>query len=373
MVPCRLPDELQTLLGRIAEWQGTRPGCGCAARRSTRSPGRRRRSRGTSAAGEAPGFQAEAHRPPAATEQGARGGSRGSEYDEDMRLRNSVEWVRRGKAKLYVLTETADSDYRARFAWQGRPTAEDAAYFPNPDSDISAVDTGTASPTCTTAERLGSEECRAGQAGRRLEPSRLHCRKRSCHRRQRDLFFQTLRHEVQHDADKHRGHTLSHGIRAAVTPEEEEFQTALREYKTEYRAHSYQGGPPTSRCPAHALPGTAVGPSGSWRSSSTSAPTIPRSRPRWAAASQRPSTSTSSLRPTPTRTLTARVSTSTTRSASTTCTRPCAKSAEHGSVNDNAVVEVLRAARHSRSPTSPISGQAAKAWTPRRRPLCCAT
>src|SRR5581483_9351467 len=56
------------------------------------------------------------------------------------------------------------------------------------------------------------------------------------------LFFQTLRHEVQHGADRHRGPALSSGIAAAVSPEAVEFQKALREYKTEYRAYSYQGG-----------------------------------------------------------------------------------------------------------------------------------
>src|SRR5581483_3758277 len=53
---------------------------------------------------------------------------------EDVRLRNSVDWVRRGKAKLFVLTETPDREYRARFFLRGgKPTARDATFFPKPN------------------------------------------------------------------------------------------------------------------------------------------------------------------------------------------------------------------------------------------------
>jgi hypothetical protein len=174
----------------------------------------------------------------------------GSRSDKNVRVRNSVEWVNRGKARLYVLTETADRDYRAKvlLRQQGKElTVNDATYFPNPSSGQGWV--GEEPPT---PARYNTESA--------TDPGNVVLNKRIKGWNERGYiavtedgsadpasFYQTLRHEVQHDADKFREPELSDLVdeaRAEDDPVEELFQTALRMYKTEYRAHSYQGGEP---------------------------------------------------------------------------------------------------------------------------------
>ncbi len=167
----------------------------------------------------------------------------GSRFGRDTRLRNSVEWVRRGRTPLYVLTETADREYRAKLLLGREVTAQDATYFPDPNSGRGAVGHGTAKThmynpadamdrTNVVVNKRINGWNTAGYIALTENGTDS-----------RELFFQTLRHEVQHAADKHRGPQLSLGVDTAVTPEEQEFQQALRRYKTEYRAHSYQDGP----------------------------------------------------------------------------------------------------------------------------------
>lgn len=165
---------------------------------------------------------------------------------QDVRLRNSVDWVRRGKAKLYVLTETADREYRARFLLGRKPTDKEATYFPNPDSGSGALGEGTAfthmyNPADATDQKnvLLNRQISGWNRNGYIAVTNTVTGDDVL----KQHFFQTLRHEVQHDADKHRGPELSRAVDTAQPGPKQKFQKALREYKTEYRAHSYQGGP----------------------------------------------------------------------------------------------------------------------------------
>jgi hypothetical protein len=181
----------------------------------------------------------------------------GSRPAADIRLRNSVEWVRRGKAKLYVLTETGDRQYRTKVLLRKqrrKPTAQDVSYFPNPDSGRGAVGEGSAEShmynPANAADRLNVVVNEPINGWNR--PGYIAVTEHGT--ANEATFCQTLRHEVQHDADKHRDPELSEGVNTARIPggreiqgtarDELEFQKTLRTYKTEYRTHSYQGGPP---------------------------------------------------------------------------------------------------------------------------------
>ena len=173
---------------------------------------------------------------------------------QSLQLRNSVEWVRR-KAKLYVLTETADVKYRAKILLrrQGKKlTNQDATYFPNPASGHGAIGDGPAEAHAyDTASALSNTTVLNKRINGWNSPGYIAVTEDGTV--DQATFNQTLRHEVQHDADKHRGDKLSENLRAAELASqqglqgaqaEHDFQYALRMYKTEYRAHSYQGGAP---------------------------------------------------------------------------------------------------------------------------------
>ena len=240
----RLSNNLQALLDRIAEWRGTRP----ARMRATEVNALEQEARSLAeklGSWRGPLFKQklEDHQAQLNRVQGWL--NEGSRTNRDIRLRNAVDWVRRGKAKLFVLTETADREYRAKLLLRREPTDRDATYFPKPNgSGRGALGDGTAK-----THRYNPADAR--------DPTNVEVNKRvnGWNRKgyiavtdiitdddnNRDLFFQTLRHEVQHAADKHRGPELSEGVRTAG-PGEKEFQKALRSYKTEYRAHHYQDG-----------------------------------------------------------------------------------------------------------------------------------
>ncbi len=175
-------------------------------------------------------------------------------------LRNSVEWIRRRKTRLYVLTETADVPYRAKILLrrQGKKlTAQDATYFPNPASGHGAIGDGPAQAHAyDTANALSNTTVLNKRINGWNSPGYIAVTENGT--ADQDTFNQTLRHEVQHDADKHRGDELSENLRAAElatrqglqgAQAEHDFQHALRMYKTEYRAHSYQGGAPDFGAP----------------------------------------------------------------------------------------------------------------------------
>jgi hypothetical protein len=179
----------------------------------------------------------------------------GSESDDDIRLRNSVEWVRQGKTKLYVVTETADSDYRAKgAALAGPDDCQGRRILPPPGSRRYRGGNGDRRvPHLRPRNAADPNVVVHGKgAGGWNGPGYIVVNEAGTH--DRDQFFVTLRHEVQHDADRHRGDELSEGIRTAGTRNDLEFQTTLRRYKTEYRAHYYQGGTPDFPLPGGQQP-----------------------------------------------------------------------------------------------------------------------
>jgi hypothetical protein len=155
--------------------------------------------------------------------------------------------VRRGKAKLAVLTETADREYRTKVLCRKlnrRQTVKDTTYFPDPATEEGVLGEGTAQShmysrndaadetNVTVNERINAWRNTAGYIAVTDYSTGS-----------KAAFYQALRHEVQHDADKHGEAELSAGVAMAEPGSpEEDFQKALRTYKTEYRAHSYQGG-----------------------------------------------------------------------------------------------------------------------------------
>jgi len=241
----RLSSALQALRDTIAEWRRTRP----ARMRATEVDaldgeaadfiGRVDRWRGIAFTATRDAHHQQLARVEGWLNEGSRSG--------DIRLRNSVDWVRRGKAKLFVLTETPDREYRARFFLRGRkPTDRDATYFPKPNS------AGHGALGDETADSRLYDPANAADRKNVVLDKRINGWNRLGYiavtdavtndDRHSALFFQTLRHEVQHDADKHRGPELSRAADTAQPGPKQKFQKALREYKTEYRAHSYQGG-----------------------------------------------------------------------------------------------------------------------------------
>ena len=241
----RLSRALQALRDRIAEWRRTRR----ARMRATEVNAldaeaeafkdRVDRWRGIAFTAARDAHRQQLNRVEGWLDEGSR--------SEDVRLRNSVDWVRRGKSKLFVVTETPDREYRARFFLRGsKPTDRDATFFPKPNrAGRGAV--GDQAADSHLYDPVNAADRKNVVLDKRIngwnKPGYIAVTDAvTSDDRHSALFFQTLRHEVQHGADRHRGPALSSGIAAAVIPEAVEFQKALREYKTEYRAYSYQGG-----------------------------------------------------------------------------------------------------------------------------------
>jgi hypothetical protein len=161
---------------------------------------------------------------------------------------NSCEWILSRKARLFIVTETGDHGYRAKVLARRRnqrSTTKDTCYFPDPNAGRGGV--GQRSPdlnwynvnNALDTTNVVEEPIKRGwnRPGRYVAITEDGCKTRAD-------FWQTLRHEVQHDADKHRGTELSRHIRPDTSAAEQRYQRALREYKTEYRAHYYQRGAP---------------------------------------------------------------------------------------------------------------------------------
>jgi hypothetical protein len=150
-----------------------------------------------------------------------------------------------GRTPFFVLTQTADWAYRSRVRLtKDRPAdASQTCYFPAPASGVGALGT----PAVTYNRRNAADTTNVVQRkvtngftspGRYVAVTDLGTATK-------DEFYELLRHEVQHDADKHRGWELSAGVTNAKSPAATTYEKALREYKTEYRAYFRQGNPTT--------------------------------------------------------------------------------------------------------------------------------
>jgi hypothetical protein len=175
----------------------------------------------------------------------------------DRRLRNSCEWIATaGKSVLYALTPTGDSFERTRVAG-GNPT-RDETFFPTG----ATPDPGDVMNAAVTYNKDDLTD----QTNVKLEPGGKITRGWnnpgyvavvSPTKQGRPKIWETLRHEVQHDADKAFGRDSMAGFRlgaeAADADEaalrdptanaaKAQAEMRLQKYKTEYRAYSYQEG-----------------------------------------------------------------------------------------------------------------------------------
>ena len=208
----------------------------------------------------------------------------GLQQQTDRTLQNSCDWILNAhKTVLYAATPTGDSYMRLRSA--GKDPAVDEAFFPEgvmgAAGDVmgAAVSynandfTDNANVTLTKTKRTGGWND-TGSPGLVVvvRPAK----------KSRDQVWETLRHEVQHDSDKHKGREALAGIRRAGEdfdatgvdyahietmnsrailasfPNEQsarlgmknaraflkaaKAELGLSKYKTEYRAYSYQEG-----------------------------------------------------------------------------------------------------------------------------------
>ncbi len=150
----------------------------------------------------------------------------------DRRLANSSEWVKAGKAKLYAQTTTGDSD--ERIAAAGMTPADDMALFPNGLAGNDDHIYGSIKPSYKYDDldnNTGVDLDEDGQVtnGWNVPGAIAIYNARNV---PMESVWQTLRHEVQHDAD----HSDDKTTAAGTDKMEQRFEA----YKTEYRAYNYQ-------------------------------------------------------------------------------------------------------------------------------------
>lgn len=161
---------------------------------------------------------------------------------KERRTRNACEWILDGRTKLYALSATGDN--AERIAHLGVDPTETETWFPEGDGGAGDLQSGVAmynpldlddqTNVCVDEDDGPSTNGWNGDGyiaimlrGGRMKEAEV---------------LETLRHEVQHDADKNREK------RAAAVPVAGDVQgdaTDLAQdfegYKTEYRAYSYEG------------------------------------------------------------------------------------------------------------------------------------
>jgi len=161
----------------------------------------------------------------------------GRDQVQDRRLRNSCRWVLGGKAALYVVTSTADGPDRARMIRGAHAEEGETCFFPDPDSELGAL--GTRLPAANAYNRHNAADRANVVVGKNVNGwnKRGYVAITDVPMYSQAVFNQTLKHEVQHDADRHRETPIPDTPLAAKS-----YAEAVREYKTEYRAFFYQGG-----------------------------------------------------------------------------------------------------------------------------------
>lgn len=227
----------------------------------------------------------------------------GARQTADIRLRNACEWVQSSKMRFYVVTETADNKVRGA-ALYGTPveaTDDDMrCYFPDPGEhaggDIRADPLYYNAENFRDGTHVNPDKEGAGTKGWNVAGQSIVVTEEGV-RDGKAAVLGTIKHEVQHDADKHQGGELRAGLVAAqddkrllesqesllfqdalakynrakktkapadITAytdsnqlltdqqtsdaytqrgERVAMEEALQGYKTEYRAHFYQGDP----------------------------------------------------------------------------------------------------------------------------------
>lgn len=143
---------------------------------------------------------------------------------KDRLLKNSIEWFTTGKISLYAIVKTHDSSSRAT----ALGNAGQEAYFGYPDSRLLPAPRQTTlyngdnqkdktNITCQALSVAGFNE--NGTKVAIVEPAD----------RSEEAIYQTIRHEVQHSADRHNHNNTSTKLKKAQEG-----------YKTEFRAYSLQ-------------------------------------------------------------------------------------------------------------------------------------
>ncbi len=183
-------------------------------------------------------------------------------------LRNTAEWFKLGKAKLYAATPTGDSEARIDKAKMN--TDDDEAWFPEgmqgSAGDILSAEVKYNEKSLTDNTNVNLDEDGKVTGGWNVpgvvvitNPAKA----------AKEKVWETLRHEVQHDADFNKGRDAGAGVHAAgkefdasgaalvkgavkgttaqllagtKAKKAYEAEVALTRYKTEYRAYSYQEG-----------------------------------------------------------------------------------------------------------------------------------
>lgn len=192
--------------------------------------------------------------------------------DERM-LRNTAEWFELGKAQLFAVTPTGDNE--ARLEKAGKNVSKDMAYFPQAEKggpgdmqhDPEEYNKDDLSDQTGVVLYEGGATVEGWNVPGLVAITRAFGRTK-------EYIWETLRHEVQHDADWNKGRDSGAGVHAAgkefdnsganlvktgdsydVTGSTaqvnngvkayntQQAEIALTRYKTEYRAYSYEGGP----------------------------------------------------------------------------------------------------------------------------------
>ncbi|BDD12613.1 hypothetical protein FUAX_50450 (plasmid) [Fulvitalea axinellae] len=178
---------------------------------------------------------------------------------DDRRLKNSCEWIRAGKTVLYAVTPTGDS--YARLLKGGKDPQKDEAFFPT-GLKGAAGDVGNATVSYNEADLRDNANVLLDVQGKITggwnqtgSPGVIAVVTPS--KKNQATVWETLRHEVQHDSDKHKGRESLKGYRDAAEMvdfsrsiavsdaddrREAMLEYDLTRYKTEYRAYSYQEG-----------------------------------------------------------------------------------------------------------------------------------
>ncbi|HEX5414251.1 MAG TPA: hypothetical protein VFZ25_01210 [Chloroflexota bacterium] len=170
-------------------------------------------------------------------------------------LHNSADWILNAKkAVLYALTPTGDS--YARLKQGNKNPAKDEAWFPK-GTKGAAGDIASGAVSYNKDDLADNANVNLDDDGKVTggwnSPGLIAITRPS--KKSKETVWETIRHEVQHDADMNKGRDAGAGIRAAsekvdsagTNAEKQKAEAVLQterdlqRYKTEYRAYSYEG------------------------------------------------------------------------------------------------------------------------------------
>lgn len=163
--------------------------------------------------------------------------------DRDARTRNSCQWIFSRQKRFFVMTETADHEYRAHLLLGRPPTNKETTYFP--DSRLTVGDIYGRAPALNAYSRTDASNQTNVEQNQVINGWRTENAVALTDVTMvsgAPAFYEALRHEMQHEADKHSTEENNADITDDMSETERAYAVALRTYKTEYRAHFYQGG-----------------------------------------------------------------------------------------------------------------------------------